>query len=300
MNYLRAILLTLALFTGSNSFSQDLLNRLNNLPPTLIHKAPVFDVEKKYIFSVDSVHKLMYIQDYGRKPNSRVAHFNQIIYEIPLADLSAGSFLISRDIDNSDLLKFNIGTSNNRTSIVQYFIANDDVVAVLVQDFITLGKWDYTAQLESELNKIIQLFIERIPDKTKSTKFTGIKSMHKYSSGRVTAIGLKDTTQELNGGYCFLKSLKNPSFYSGKTSFESSGLKLAKDLKTELNKISDTKKGSGPAFVYINHAGLIESVFFLNLSDGENRKLDLNVLDKFNPGNNGSGNVKSKMLLIVK
>lgn len=281
-------------------FGQEFLNRLNRLPPTTVQRAPEFDIEKKYIFSIDSINNLLFVQDFGRKPDSYEEHPIQTIFEIPLADLNKGSFLVSKSSANIEFLSLSIGTTNNKTSIIQYWLRNDQIVAIMAHDFLRLGTWSYTDLLESELIGISKLFMEIIPNKSGLTKFSGMRTIYKYASEKAIAIGQKDTVKELNSGYYYVCSLKNPSFYAGKKNFESSNIKLTRDLKAELEKVTDKISSSNPVFVNVGNTGKIESIFFLNQTINENKNIDLNNLRTFNPGNDGAQNVKNKILLVIR
>lgn len=293
-----SVLLSGITFTNYR-FGQELLNRLNSLPPTTVQRAPEFDVEKKYIFSIDSINNLLFVQDFGRKPDSREEHPIQTIFEIPLSDLNVGSFLVSKGSTNIEL-SLSIGTTNNKTSIIQYWLRNDQIVAIMAHDVLRLGTWIYTDMLELELLKISKQFADMIPNKSGQTKFSGMKSIYKYASEKAIAIGQKDTVKELNSGYYYVSSLKNPSYYADKKDFESSNIKLLRDLKTELKKVTDISSGPDPVFVNVSNTGTIESIFFLNQTSNVNRKIDLNSLKTFNPGNDGAQNIRSKILLIIR
>jgi hypothetical protein len=295
------IILLSAVLIRFDCKGQDLLTQLYDLPATLIRSAPDFDVEVKYIFNLDSINDVLFVQAFARHPKSKEPHFHQFIYEIPLSELNAGSFLLVRkNVDNPELA-LKIMTTNSEARIIFYFISFDRLEFVQVCNTVGLGSWNYSAELESDLSGIITLLTERITNKAMSTDFSSnSKSMFVYQTENVIYDGQVHSDQELNSGYYFAGSLKNPSFYAGKKNLLSSNSALMKDLKSELKRLNVPKKNPIPVCINVDQTGKIESVFFLNQPSAVNRKVNLQNFKTFSPGNNGLQNVKTKNFLVVK
>ena len=257
-----------------------------------------FDVVKKYVFSIDSINKVLIIQDLRKSPDTKEFHFDQLIYEIPLVDLGAGSFKIAKDADDADLLNFTIGTIHNKLSINWYFLRYDEVVAIQVSDLLGLGQWPYSKQLESDFKSIILMLKAHFNDKANSTKFDREGRMvFKYTSSIVTAIGAKDSLKAFTDGYYYPASLESPPYYSKNQALSDSRLK--KDLKSELKRNNIQLGSRAPVFIRVGSNGKIESTYFPDLSFADNKKIDINQFELFNPGKESGGPVKSKYLLIL-
>jgi hypothetical protein len=286
--------------TSSVCLGQELLDRLNKLPLTVLRRAPEFDVNTKYVFSVDSVHDLLVIQDVRRHPDTRQIHFDQMIYEIPLDDLSAGSFRAAYDPDDKKFYNFTIGTTDNKPTIIQYFLRDDQVVAILSQDILSLGSWNYTGELENELKEIVQLLVSAVPDKSYRTKLMGMANIfHKFNTARATAIGLRDSVKTLNGEYYYGPALKSPPYYGGAQNIDVSNAKLIRDLKKESKALGLVSESPSPVFVYVADDGKITSIYFPNLSTSGVAHPDVTKFRSFTPGSDGAANVKSKFLFVL-
>jgi len=297
----KAIILTLTFFSLFNAhlIGQNFLDRLNALPPSIVVKAPEFDVDKKFVFSIDSLNKVLIVQELSRKPDTREFNIIQIIYEIPLNDLSAGSFRAAKDPDNQTLFNFKIGTIKNKQSIIQYWLSYDEVILIKTQDLLSIGNWLYSEQLESELRKIIPMIAEKLSDKSYSTNlFHPGKSVVKYHTSSVVGIKKVDSVKPYDDGYYYAASLKNPPSYS-KNNPSSNG-KLLRNIKTELKRDGIELQKRNPVFIRVDANGAIESIFFPDLSMAENKKIELKNFEHLIPGNDSISSVKSKFLLILK
>jgi hypothetical protein len=279
---------------------QNFIEQFNDLPPTITVRAPVFDVEKKYYIDIDSLHQLIIIQDFRRNPGNKEPHFDQLIYEIPFSELSLGSFRVARDADDKSLINLKIGTVENKTTIIQYFIRDDRVVAIQSQDILELGPWELDEPLEKKLKECIKLLTDKISNKSYNTNLFGlIKSSHKYASDIVTTVGPTDKDKRLSFGYYYAPSLQSPPYYSTTKNSNSSDSKLIKDIKNELKKINSGSTEITPVFVYISASGQIESLHFCNRQTAQ-ENFDLKQLDTFKAGKEGNTDVKCKLLLMIK
>lgn len=279
---------------------QDLISKLNDLPPSAIQKAPFFDVEKKYLFSFDSTNNSLFVQALARNPKNLEAHVYQDIFEIPLADINAGSFLLLKKNDSSPKITLQIGTKNNKQSIISYLLIQNQVEMVQVRDVLSIGDWSYTEQLYSEIKDIINLLCDRFSDKSDSTTFSGLpRTVFKYFTDRIVAVGNLEPDRELNRGYYYVASLQKASFYDGKNNSINSNSALIKDLKTELRRLNGNLAVPTPVMINVDKSGQIESIFYLNQKNDVNRNINLKNFKSFNPGSFDSQNVKSKTLLII-
>lgn len=299
MNKGNVLIITFFFLFHSHLFGQKFLDRLNALPPSIVVKAPEFDVDKKFIFNIDSLNKVLIIQDIRRNPETKEFNIDQIIYEIPLNDLSVGSFKAVRNPDDKTMINLKIGTVNNKLSIIQYFLRYDEVVAINILDILQLGSWNYSEQFASDFKEIIPKITENLSDKSYSTNFfQPVKSLYKFYTDRVIAIGLRDSLKEFKDGYYYAASLTNPPCYS--KNITSSNSRLLKNIKTELKRNDIPIKNRHPVFIRINSNGVIESIYLPDLSLADNQKIAINNIDQLNPGNDSGVKVKSKILLILK
>lgn len=293
------LIITSFFLFNSHSFGQKFLDRLNALSPSIVVKAPIFDVDQKFIFSIDSLNNVLIIQDIRRNPETKEFSIDQIIYEIPLNDLSAGSFRAAKDPDDKTIFNLKIGTVNNKLSIIQYFLRYHEVVAINILDILQLGSWPYSEQLESDFKEIIPLFTENLNDKSYLTNFfRPVKSLYKYYTNRVIAIGLRDSVKEFKDGYYYASSLTNPPGYSKNGISPNS--RLLKNIKSELKRNDIPIKKRNPVFIRINSNGTVESIYLPDLSLIDNQKIVTKNIDQLIPGNDFGVNVKSKMLLILQ
>ena len=296
-----SLIIFLSVTQITHSLGQNFVERFNDLPPTVIVRAPEFDVEKKYSVNIDSANKLLIIQDYRRDPKNKQPHFDQLIYEIPLTDLSLGSFRVAKDVADNSLLNLKIGTSANKTTIIGYFLRNDNVVAIQSQDILELGPWTFSDETEKELKEIVNLISINIPDKSyKTNLFSLTKSLHKYNSEIVQTIGPIDSDKRLSDGYFYALGLDAPPLYSGSKNELASVSKLSKDIRKALKTIESSSQASTPTFVYINVSGQIESIYFFGPEIYKSNDIDLSDFDSFSPGKNGTETVKSKFLIMTK
>jgi len=297
----KGIILAIALFTlfSAHLRGQNFLEKLNALPPSIVVRAPEFDIEKKFIFSIDSINKVLIIQELRRSPDTKEFNIDQIVYEISLNDLSAGSFRVSKNPADKTLLKFKIGTINNKLSIIQYFLRYDEVVLIQKQDIIELGPWHYSEQLDSAFRKIIPMIGANLSDKSYSTNlFREPRIVFKYYTDRVVGIHSIDSFKAFKDGYYYAASLKNPPSYSKKDN--SSNERLLRNIKSEIKRIDIPRQERNPVFIRIDSNGELESIYFPDLSMADNKKIELKNFDHFYPGNDSVANVKSKLLLILK
>jgi len=297
---IRIILIIPFLFLfNAHLFGQRFLDKLNALPPSLVEKAPEFDIDKKFIFSIDSTNKVFIIQDIRRNPETKEFNIDQIINEIPLNDLSAGSFKSVRDQYDKSIINLNIGTVNNKLSIIQYFLRYDEVVAINILDILQLGPWRYSEQLESDFKEIIPMVTESMSDKSYSTNyFRPVRNLYKFNTNRVIAIGIRDSVKAFKDGYYYAAGLTNPPCYSKDITFSNS--RLLKKIKNELKRNDIAIKERNPVFIRINSNGVVESIYLPDLSLSDNKKIAIKNVDQLNPGNESGVNVKSKILLILK
>ena len=292
------LIISFLIFSNIIIYGQSITDQLNKLPPTLVERAPEFDIEKKFDFSFDSINNLLIIQEIHRKPDTKEIHFYQTIYEIPLSDLAIGSFRVAKDPYDDSKLVLKIGTVKDRASIIYYSIGTEEVILIQTQGEINLGSWNYSEDLKNEINNTLKALIELVPNKSYETNIfvkTGEVGGYKYLSERVTFPSATVNNKVLNDDYYYSSSLKSPTFYSGTNNEYSSNLKFGKDLKTELIR-NNIQIGKSPVLIHIDENGILKSLFVMNLSNEENRKLDLSKFSNFSPGNDGSGNLKTKYL----
>lgn len=289
------LLLTSGILSGQEKIS------FNDLPPTLTYRMPEFDVENKYQVSIDSANQIMIIQDRGRKPDTKQLHFHQLIFEIPLSDLSLGSFRVAKKMDDSTRLRISIGTKKNRPTITSYMVNEDMVATVSAMDVMVLGDWNYSKQLESELKQAVRNFTGTIADQSYETNFytRGKFYSTKYTAENVIFTGPKNPDKSLALGYYFGPSLERPPRYEKTKTNANSDFKLLSDIKKELKRLGISRIEKMPVFININETGQIESLFFPNLSIELNRQFDKRNLASFSPGLNANVAVKCKLLLIV-
>lgn len=298
------LILTLVfLFFNLKSNAQTIVDNLNSLPSTQIEKAPVFDIEKKYFFSLDSINMLLIIQEIHRKPDSKELHFDQMIYEIPLNDLSIGSYRVVKKDNNKSLLKFKIGTVRNKSSIIRYWLRDNNVVLIESLGILTMGAWDYSEKLEKELSNIVKSIISVTPNKSYETNIfikSGIKNYWKYKAESVTMFGGDVINKVLNDGYYYNSSIKNPALYSNTKSLNRSNLKLINEIKQELKKNNIVEFGRTPVLIQVDKVGNIESIFIANLSNDQNKAFDISNFSSFSPGNDGEENLKARIILVIQ
>lgn len=282
---------------------QSIVDRLNSLPPTQKERAPDFDIEKKYYFNFDSLNLRLVIEEVHQRPSDKKRHFYSFLYEIPLADLSAGSFSVANKDGGVNELKLKLGTVKGKVSIAEYWLQYEDIVLVSESGNLSLGPWDYSDNLENELLAIIKIIASNTPNKSYETNLH-VKPVDKggwrYKSEAVTMLGDRVTQKELNGGYYFNHSIENPAYYSKTKNPAQSISMLSSDIGKELRRNNIKITQQTPVIITVDKQGNMESIFIVGLTNDQNKLIDIGRFLPFTPGDDGSGSLKTKEIIVIR
>ena len=257
---------------------QSIVDRLNSLPPTQKERAPDFDIEKKYYFNFDSLNLRLVIEEVHQRPSDKKRHFYSFLYEIPLADLSAGSFSVANKDGGVNELKLKLGTVKGKVSIAEHWLQYEDIVLVSESGNLSLGPWDYSDNLENELLAIIKIIASNTPNKSYETNLH-VKPVDKggwrYKSEAVTMLGDRVTQKELNGGYYFNHSIENAAYYSKTKNPAQSISMLSSDIGKELRRNNIKITQQTPVIITVDKQGNMESIFIVGLTNDQNKLIDI-------------------------
>ncbi len=288
----KALLITMIILASMSVSGQSIVDRLNSLPPTQKERAPDFDIEKKYYFNFDSLNLRLVIEEVHQRPSDKKRHFYSFLYEIPLADLSAGSFSVANKDGGVNELKLKLGTVKGKVSIAEYWLQYEDIVLVSESGNLSLGPWDYSDNLENELLAIIKIIASNTPNKSYETNLH-VKPVDKggwrYKSEAVTMLGDRVTQKELNGGYYFNHSIENPAYYSKTKNPAQSISMLSSDIGKELRRNNIKITQQTPVIITVDKQGNMESIFIVGLTNDQNKLIDIGRFLPFTPGDDGSG-----------
>ena len=278
-------LLALTLLININLLIGQDFQILNNLPPTIEVKAPVFNTLKRYYFKVDSVKNNLIIQDLRISKNGKI-HFYQWLYEIPLSELNNNSFKISKDFINETRLQLVISSKNN--SIINYMFQDGKVVTISGVNQIILGNWSFSKDLANLLKNDIETVSNNLPkaasDLNKSKKFS---EKFKYIGNNVQAINAKvDKDLRIGNGY-YLGQISNINFNIVK--------KIKKALKTQNINYSFPL----PIIIYADENGIIESIFIDNKPYEKYCQIDLSNFKPLKPLIFENNNVSAKYIFLL-
>lgn len=276
---------------------QGSITLFNALPPTEITAAPRFDVKKKYYAKVDTFQNLIMIYDYRSSPNKRVKHFNQMVYQVPLSQLSTNSIFIDEIFEDDHkkcYLKFK--TIGQDTDIFHYWISQQEVVCIQAMDVLSIGPWTSTPEMNSILQGVIDsLNTDYISSHEKVDKYKMAKIVYKYGSDRVTMIGRKDLDGKLYNDFHFVRALDKIPLYGKHKKYDEVYNSLLHLMVRKNRKVLSKLDVALAVFIYLNERGDVESIF--QLSNGPEIVLDF-IDSKFLPGVKNGKEVKTTIVLV--
>ena len=276
---------------------QSSIQMMNALPATEIVKAPVFNVVKKYFAKVDTVQNTLFIYDYRSNPKNKASHFHQLIYEIPFDELSQTSIYIDQIIDDGTKIYLKLNTIGNEATITQYWINENELVCIQVQDELSLGPWESTPDLQTKMKNLIDSINDDfITSKEKVNKYIPSKTIFKYGTDKVTMIGIKDLDGKLYSNYFLAQMTDKPPLYNGTKNFSRTIQKLKREVNKNRNLQHVDRNEKLFYVVNISDNGNIDSVFCI--TNTNSTKLEPVTLEKFIPAHKGDEKVKSKIVLI--
>lgn len=264
-----ALLYILLLFVVDKIAAQNDLNSINELPITKEVKAPVFNTVSQYNFSVDTLRKILYIQDI-RSSKAGKPHFYQWLYEIPVDNLH---FEIERTPENE--IQITVHSSNEKRSFIKYWFQNGKISSVQNVNRIVLGDWESStinlSKIENGVKELNKRFLniggaEKILNNSENGTF-------KYIAENVRTINVKMDENKLIGNYAL------NSFFNDKDKAKSPTIvqRIDKKITSDID-----RKSPIPVIIYTTADGEYEDIQMLTLNSSFPIKINDSGLESIN------------------